>query len=136
MIFNQRKQLGVLANVFVVFLACIGAISRLVDRNSSGGFTFWTPALVPDGANYYFKSLEFAGVTGDDSITLVNKVFKPIGLNFSSPSTEVISALDARPLYPLLSSLVPDISAPYAMLVFPLIAWFFCLLYYFSRLAE
>jgi hypothetical protein len=113
-------------------LAVIGGLtSRLVDRSSDGEFIFWKPAFVPDGVNYFNKALELRGVPDNKRLEIARNIFDlPQNMPLRN-SIEMRDTLSARPIYPWLTSMLPNIDSILAPLLVPIFFWFLtCLCVY------
>lgn len=81
-------------------------------------------AFQPDGFNYLVRAIDLGGITEPKEIkSILSALYPSITQQFSSFSTAISETLDARPLYPLITSLFLKVNYQIAPLVGPILAW-------------
>jgi hypothetical protein len=104
--------------------ALIAVVSRVVDRDESGRWVFWQKSYLPDGYNYILEAVNLNSWGNRE--TLLGKFEKMFPGNSSlmfDQSDAVIHTLDARPVYPLITSFFLDANFAIAPLIAPIVSW-------------
>ena len=107
-------------HVFAFLSLIASVISRVVDRNEKGDFILWKSALVPDGLNYFKKTLEYNGVNSPEGQRLQASIFGELYDSTVLLSKELQETLAARPLYPWLTSILPSWENSFLPLIVPI----------------
>lgn len=108
----------------VTVSALLAVVSRVVDRDESGRWVFWQKAYLPDGYNYILESININSL-GNREIFLekLEEVFPGNSSLMLNQSIAVTNTLDARPVYPFITSFFIDINFAVAPLVAPIFSW-------------
>jgi hypothetical protein len=112
-------------SLFVVIAsALIAVVSRVVDREEDGCWVFWKKSYLPDGYNYIFEAININS-WGNYEIMLgkLEKLFPGSSALMGEQSIAVTNTLDARPVYPLITSFFLDLNFEIAPLVAPIFSW-------------
>lgn len=112
-------------SLFVVIAnALIAVISRVVDREEGGRWVFWKKSYLPDGYNYILEAININS-WGSYEIMLgkLEKLFPGSSALMGEQSIAVTNTLDARPIYPLITSFFLDLNFEMAPLVAPIFSW-------------
>lgn len=112
-------------SLFVVIAsALIAVISRVVDREEGGRWVFWKKSYLPDGYNYILEAININS-WGSYEIMLgkLEKLFPGSSALMGEQSIAVTNTLDARPIYPLITSFFLDLNFEIAPLVAPIFSW-------------
>ena len=117
-----RQHYGLLS---VITAALIAVISRIVDRDGQGNWVLWRKSYLPDGYNYILEAIRITPF-GSKQVMLekLHDIFPDYSQITVSQSSQIISVLQARPLYPFLTSLFVNINFEIAPLIFPVLSWF------------
>jgi len=118
---KYKSQLG----FFVVMTsALIAVVSRVVDRDEGGRWVFWQKSYLPDGYNYTLEAININS-WGSYEIMLgkLEKLFPGSSALMGEQSIAVTNTLDARPVYPLITSFFLDLNFEIAPLVAPIFSW-------------
>jgi hypothetical protein len=117
-----KSHLGLLV---VMATALMGVVSRVVDRDESGRWVFWQKSYFPDGYNYIWEAININS-WGNREVLLgkLEEMFLGNSSLLFNQSVAVTNTLDARPVYPLITSLFLDANFAIAPLVAPIISWF------------
>ena len=110
-------------HVFAFLSLIASVISRVVDRNEKGDFILWKSALVPDGVNYFKKTLEYNGLDSPEVQKLQTSIFGKLYDGSYLISKELQETLAARPLYPWLTSILPSWENSFLPLIVPIFAY-------------
>ena len=117
----RNKYFGIIATLT---LASFGVLSRILDRNENGNWVFWQKAYLPDGYNYIIQAIRLSHSEYKfEFLDRVREFFPGAPQDMMKLSEAVQSTLDARPIYPYLTSLLLDLNFEVAPLVFPLLCW-------------
>ncbi len=119
---RDKSYLGFLV---VTVSALLAVVSRVVDRDEGGRWVFWSKAYLPDGYNYIYESININS-WGNREIFLrkLEEMFPGNSPLMLSQSIAVTNTLDARPVYPFITSFFFDVNFAVAPLVAPIISWF------------
>jgi hypothetical protein len=101
-------------------------VNRLVDRNSSGDWTFLNKPLQLDGRNYlYFALNNVGGMSVQSTLLTLKRVFDEsvFGVISSELTQWQLGVLNSRPIYPLLVEAIPLTNKTLSLLLPPIIAW-------------
>lgn len=112
-------------SLFVVIAsALIAVVSRVVDREEGGRWVFWKKSYLPDGYNYILEAININS-WGSYEILLgkLEKLFPGSAVLMGEQSIAVTNTLDARPIYPLITSFFLDLNFEIAPLVAPVFSW-------------
>jgi len=118
---KAKNHLGFLV---MMASALIAVVSRVVDRDESGRWVFWQKSYLPDGYNYILEAVNLNSWGNRE--TLLGKFEKMFPGNSSlmfDQSDAVIHTLDARPVYPLITSFFLDANFAIAPLIAPIVSW-------------
>ena len=116
----------VLFRIATAVLIGFSLVNRLVDRDSSGDWTFFNKPLQLDGRNYlYFALHNVGGMSVQGTLLTVKKVFdESVFGGISSELTQwQLGVLNTRPIYPLLVEAIPLTNKTLSLLLPPIIAW-------------
>lgn len=104
--------------------ALIAVVSRVVDREEGGRWVFWKKSYLPDGYNYILEAININS-WGSYEIMLgkLEKLFPGNSALIGEQSIAVTNTLDARPVYPLITSFFLDLNFEIAPLVAPVFSW-------------
>ena len=112
-------------SLFVVIAsALIAVVSRVLDREEGGRWVFWKKSYLPDGYNYILEAININS-WGSYEIMLgkLEKLFPGSSALMGEQSIAVTNTLDARPVYPLITSFFLDLNFEIAPLVAPIFSW-------------
>lgn len=112
-------------SLFVVIAsALIAVVSRVVDREEGGRWVFWRKSYLPDGYNYVLEAININS-WGSYEIMLgkLEKLFPGSSALSGEQSIAVTNTLDARPVYPLITSFFLNLNFEIAPLVAPVFSW-------------
>jgi len=112
-------------SLFVVIAsALIAVVSRVVDRDEGGRWIFWRKSYLPDGYNYILEAINI-NFWGSNEIMLakLEKLFPGSSTLMGEQSIAVTNTLDARPVYPLITSFFLDLNFEIAPLIAPVFSW-------------
>ncbi len=110
----------------ILILIGFSLVNRLVDRTSSGNWTFLNKPLQLDGRNYlYFALNNFGGMSVQNTLLTVKNIFDEsvFGVMSSELTQWQLGVLNSRPIYPLLVDLIPLTNKTLSLLLPPIIAW-------------
>jgi hypothetical protein len=141
---NQSLFVGVISKpvtfrVAIVVLIGFSIVNRIVDRNSSGDWTFFSKPLQLDGRNYlYFALNHLGGMSVQNTLLTVKNVFDEsvFGVMSTVLTQWQLGVLNSRPIYPLLVEAIPLTNKTLSLLLPPIIAWtllVLCISIYLSR---
>jgi hypothetical protein len=104
--------------------ALIAVVSRVVDREEGGRWVFWKKSYLPDGYNYILEAININS-WGNYELMLgkLEKLFPGSSALMGEQSIAVTNTLDARPIYPLVTSFFLDLNFEIAPLVAPVFSW-------------
>jgi hypothetical protein len=104
--------------------ALIAVVSRAVDREDGGRWVFWKKSYLPDGYNYILEAININS-WGSYEIMLgkLEKLFPGSSALIGEQSIAVTNTLDARPVYPLITSFFLNLNFEIAPLVAPVFSW-------------
>lgn len=108
----------------VAALTLFGLAARLIDRDDQGHWVFLKSAFQPDGFNYLIRAIDLKGITQHEEIfSILNSLYPTISSQFTQLSPTISETLDARPVYPLITSLFLGVNHQVAPLIGPILAW-------------
>ena len=110
----------------ILILIGFSLVNRLVDRNSSGNWTFLNKPLQLDGRNYlYFALNNVGGMSVQNTLLTVKNIFDEsiFGVMSSELTQWQLGVLNSRPIYPLLVDVIPLTNKTLSLLLPPIIAW-------------
>jgi hypothetical protein len=116
----------VLFRIVTAVLIGFSLVNRLVDRNSSGDWTFLNKPLQLDGRNYlYFALNNVGGMSVQSTLLTLKRVFDEsvFGVISSELTQWQLGVLNSRPIYPLLVEAIPLTNKTLSLLLPPIIAW-------------
>jgi hypothetical protein len=115
----------------ILILIGISLVNRLVDRNSSGNWTFLNKPLQLDGRNYlYFALNNVGGMSVQNTLLTVKNIFDEsvFGVMSRELTQWQLGVLNSRPIYPLLVDVIPLTNKTLSLLLPPIIAWILLIL--------
>ena len=118
---RSKNHLGFL---IVIASVLVAVVSRVVDRDESGRWVFWRKAYLPDGYNYILEAININS-WGNREILLgkLETMFPGNSSLVFNQSVAVTNTLDARPIYPLITSFFLDANFAIAPLIAPIVSW-------------
>jgi hypothetical protein len=120
-IHHGKNHLGLLV---VLASSLLAVVSRVVDRDDSGRWVFWQKSYLPDGYNYILEAININS-WGNREILLgkLETMFPDNSSLMFNQSAAVTNTLDARPVYPLITSFFLDANFAIAPLIAPIVSW-------------
>jgi hypothetical protein len=108
----------------VIASALVAVVSRVVDREEGGRWMFWRKSYLPDGYNYILEAINinFWG-SNETMLAKLEKLFPGSSALLGEQSIAVTNTLDARPVYPLITSFFLDLNFEIAPLIAPVFSW-------------
>jgi hypothetical protein len=118
---KHKSQFSLFA---VIASALIAVVSRVVDREEGGRWIFWRKSYLPDGYNYILEAINI-NFSGNNEVMLakLEKLFPGSSALMGEQSIAVTNTLDARPVYPLITSFFLDLNFEIAPLIAPVFSW-------------
>jgi hypothetical protein len=104
--------------------AFIAVVSRVVDRDEGGRWILWKKSYLPDGYNYILEAININTWSNQsEHLSELASLYPGNSPLAAGQSLEILNALDARPIYPLITSFFLNLNFEIAPLVAPILSW-------------